>query len=92
MGILWSVYSKWMGKSTLQMCKQLVKKVNRLIEHYYQDFINALELELANADQAFAGAGHDGFIEKPSLTADALTLESALQSSYASHVLQGETL
>jgi hypothetical protein len=51
-----------------------------------------LELELADADQAFAGTGNSWYITQPRLIGDVLTLDNALQNSYASHILQGKTL
>jgi hypothetical protein len=53
-----------------------------------------LELELADADQAFRGpAGTNSwYITQPRLIADVLTLDNALQNSYASHILQGKQL
>jgi hypothetical protein len=51
-----------------------------------------LELELADADQAFRGLGNSWYITQPRLIGDVLTLDNALQNSYASHILQGKQL
>jgi hypothetical protein len=48
-----------------------------------------LELELADAGQAFRGTGNSWYITQPRLIGDVLTLDNALQNSYASHILQG---
>jgi hypothetical protein len=46
-----------------------------------------IELELADADQAFNGTGNSWYITQPRLVGDVLTLDNALQNSYASHIL-----
>jgi hypothetical protein len=51
-----------------------------------------IELELGGADDAFRGTGNDWYITQPRLVGDVLTLDNALQNSYASHVLQGRQL
>jgi len=51
-----------------------------------------LELELDDADQCFLGTGNDWFINRPRLIGDVLTLDNALQNSYAKHILDGKTL
>ena len=53
-----------------------------------------IELELADADQAFSGAPgtNSWYITQPRLIGDVLTLDNALQNSYASHVLSGKQL
>jgi hypothetical protein len=51
-----------------------------------------IELELADADQAFNGTGNSWYITQPRLIGDVLTLDNALQNSYASHVLSGKQL
>ena len=51
-----------------------------------------LELELADADQCFSGTGNNWFINRPRLVGDVLTLDNALQNSYAKHILDGKTL
>ena len=51
-----------------------------------------IELELAGADEAFRGTGNEWYITQPRLVADVLTLDNALQNSYASHILQGKQL
>jgi len=51
-----------------------------------------LELELADADQCFAGTGSNWYINRPRLIGDVLTLDNALQNSYAKHILDGRTL
>jgi hypothetical protein len=51
-----------------------------------------IELELAGADDAFDGTGNSWYITQPRLIADVLTLDNALQNSYASHILQGKQL
>ena len=53
-----------------------------------------IELELADADQAFSGAAgtNSWYITQPRLIGDVLTLDNALQNSYASHVLSGRQL
>ena len=51
-----------------------------------------IELELAGADDAFAGTGNSWYITQPRLVGDVLTLDNALQNSYASHILQGKQL
>jgi hypothetical protein len=51
-----------------------------------------IELELADADQAFNGTGNSWYITQPRLIGDVLTLDNALQNSYASHILQGKQL
>ena len=40
---------------------------------------------------AFAGTGNNWIITRPRLIADVLTLDSSLQNSYVSHVLQGRS-
>jgi hypothetical protein len=51
-----------------------------------------IELELAGADDAFSGTGNSWYVTQPRLVADVLTLDNALQNSYASHILQGKQL
>ena len=51
-----------------------------------------IELELGGADDAFEGTGNSWYITQPRLVADVLTLDNALQNSYASHILQGKQL
>ena len=51
-----------------------------------------IEIELADADQAFSGTGNSWYITQPRLVGDVLTLDNALQNSYASHILQGKQL
>ena len=51
-----------------------------------------VEMELAGADDAFEGTGNAWYITQPRLVADVLTLDNALQNSYASHILQGKQL
>jgi hypothetical protein len=51
-----------------------------------------IELELADADQAFDSTGNSWYITQPRLIADCLTLDQSLQNSYASHILQGKQL
>jgi hypothetical protein len=51
-----------------------------------------IELELADADQAFTGTGNSWYVTQPRLVGDVLTLDNALQNSYASHVLSGKQL
>jgi len=51
-----------------------------------------IELELGGADDAFDGTGNAWYITQPRLVADVLTLDNALQNSYASHILQGKQL
>ncbi len=51
-----------------------------------------LELEIAGADDAFSGTGNSWYITQPRLVGDVLTLDNALQNSYASHILQGKQL
>jgi hypothetical protein len=51
-----------------------------------------IELEIAGADEAFRGTGNEWYITQPRLVADVLTLDNALQNSYASHILQGKQL
>jgi hypothetical protein len=52
-----------------------------------------LELELdGDADAAFIGTGNSWYITQPRLIGDVLTLDNALQNSYASHILQGKQL
>jgi hypothetical protein len=51
-----------------------------------------VELELGGADDAFEGQGNSWYITQPRLVGDVLTLDNALQNSYASHILQGKQL
>jgi hypothetical protein len=51
-----------------------------------------IEIELAGADDAFSGTGNSWYITQPRLVGDVLTLDNALQNSYASHILQGKQL
>ena len=51
-----------------------------------------IEIELAGADDAFSGTGNSWYITQPRLVGDILTLDNALQNSYASHILQGKQL
>jgi hypothetical protein len=51
-----------------------------------------LELELDEANAVFIGAANSWYITQPRLIADVLTLDNALQNSYASHILQGKQL
>jgi hypothetical protein len=51
-----------------------------------------IELELAGAEDAFAGTGNSWYITQPRLVGDVMTLDNALQNSYASHILQGKQL
>jgi hypothetical protein len=52
-----------------------------------------LELELdGDADAAFIGSGNSWYITQPRLIGDVITLDNALQNSYATHVLQGKQL
>jgi hypothetical protein len=51
-----------------------------------------IELELSGADDAFDGTGNSWYVTQPRLVADVLTLDNALQNSYASHILQGKQL
>jgi hypothetical protein len=51
-----------------------------------------LELELDDYDRAFAGAGNTWNITRPRMIADVLTLDNALQNSYAKHILDGRSL
>jgi hypothetical protein len=53
-----------------------------------------LEIELGNADDAFMGpeGTNSWYITQPRLIGDVLTLDNALQNSYASHLLQGKQL
>jgi hypothetical protein len=53
-----------------------------------------LEIELGNADDAFMGpvGSNSWYITQPRLIGDVLTLDNALQNSYASHILQGKQL
>jgi hypothetical protein len=51
-----------------------------------------LELELDEANAAFIGTGNSWYITQPRLIADVMTLDNALQNSYASHILQGKQL
>ena len=51
-----------------------------------------IELELAGANEAFEGGSNAWYITQPRLVADVLTLDNALQNSYASHILQGKQL
>lgn len=51
-----------------------------------------LELEVGEADDAFSGTGNDWSILQPRLLASVLTLDNALQNSYAKHVLDGKAL
>ena len=46
----------------------------------------------ADADQCFSGTGNYWFINRPRLVGDVLTLDNALQNSYAKHILEGKTL
>jgi hypothetical protein len=50
------------------------------------------ELELDEANAVFIGAANSWYITQPRLIADVLTLDNALQNSYASHILQGKQL
>ena len=50
------------------------------------------ELECADADVAFAGTDNDWVITRPRLIADVLTLDNALQNSYAKFILDGRSL
>ena len=51
-----------------------------------------LELELDDFDRAFAGFGNTWNVTRPRLIADVLTLDNALQNSYAKHMLDGRSL
>jgi hypothetical protein len=51
-----------------------------------------IELELSGADEAFEGFNNSWYITQPRLVGDVLTLDNALQNSYASHILQGKQL
>jgi hypothetical protein len=51
-----------------------------------------IELELAGANDAFEGFDNSWYITQPRLVGDVLTLDNALQNSYASHILQGKQL
>jgi hypothetical protein len=51
-----------------------------------------LELELGEASATFVGAEPSFYITQPRLVADVITLDNALQNSYASHILQGKQL
>ena len=51
-----------------------------------------IELELAGANEAFEDDSNAWYITQPRLVADVLTLDNALQNSYASHILQGKQL
>jgi hypothetical protein len=51
-----------------------------------------VEIELGGADDAFSGSGNSWYITQPRLIGDVLTLDNALQNSYASHILQGKQL
>jgi hypothetical protein len=51
-----------------------------------------VEIELGGADDAFSSTGNSWYITQPRLVGDVLTLDNALQNSYASHILQGKQL
>ena len=51
-----------------------------------------IELELDDMDRAFAGTDNDWVITRPRLIADVLTLDNALQNSFAKHVLDSRSL
>ena len=51
-----------------------------------------LELEVGEADYAFASTGASWQIYRPRLIADVLTLENSLQNSYAKLLLDGRSL
>jgi hypothetical protein len=51
-----------------------------------------VEIELGGADDAFSSTGNSWYITQPRLIGDVLTLDNALQNSYASHILSGKQL
>jgi hypothetical protein len=51
-----------------------------------------LELELDDMDRAFDGTDNDWVITRPRLVADVLTLDNALQNSYAKFILDGRSI
>jgi hypothetical protein len=53
-----------------------------------------VEIELGNPDDAFQGpvGTNSWYITQPRLIGDVLTLDNALQNSYAAHILQGKQL
>jgi hypothetical protein len=51
-----------------------------------------IELELADANQAFHDENNSWYITRPRLIGDVLALDNALQNSYASHILHGKQL
>ncbi len=51
-----------------------------------------LELELDEADAAFAGPGNTWHISRPRLCCDVLQLDGALNNSYSSHLLASKSL
>ena len=51
-----------------------------------------LELEVGEADYAFAGTGNTWEIYRPRLIADVLSVENSLQNSYAKLMLDGRSL
>ncbi len=51
-----------------------------------------IELEYDDFDRCFEGVGNQWNVTKPRLIADVLTLDNALQNSFAKHVLDGRSL
>ena len=51
-----------------------------------------LELELDDADTAFAGTGNNWVITRPVLLADVCSMDQALQNSFSKHLLDGKSL
>jgi hypothetical protein len=51
-----------------------------------------LELELDDANRAFAGDANAWLITRPRLIADVMTLDASLQNSYAKHILDGSSI
>jgi hypothetical protein len=51
-----------------------------------------LELELADVDAALSGTDINWHVERPQLLADVMRLDTALQNSYAKHLLDGKSL
>jgi hypothetical protein len=51
-----------------------------------------VEIELADADEAFVGTGADWEITRPRLLGDVCELDQALQNSYAKHLVDGKSL
>ena len=51
-----------------------------------------IELEYDDFDRCFEGVGNRWNVTKPRLIADVLTLDNALQNSFAKHILDGRSL